>query len=100
MSATYNWTHDNLLIKLGCKQEGKQRQISVKKFDGYLRSIVGENNVVFEKMSKEDWTQIHWIDKNGQQPIYYIMHGVFERYPSSSHPKDSAINYLVSSQAK
>ena len=26
MSATYNWTHDNLLRKFGCKQEGKQRQ--------------------------------------------------------------------------
>ena len=100
MSATYNWTHDNLLTKFGCKQEGKQRQISVKKFDGFLHSIVGEYNVVFEKLSKEDWNQMHWIDKNGQRPTYYIIHGVFECYPSSSHPTDSAINYLASSPAK
>eukprot|EP00957_Ditylum_brightwellii_P195385 14886287-Ditylum_brightwellii.AAC.1 len=37
---------------------------------------------------------MHWVDKNGQRPTYYIMHGVFERYPSLSHPKDSAINYF------
>eukprot|EP00957_Ditylum_brightwellii_P205447 15343935-Ditylum_brightwellii.AAC.1 len=39
---------------------------------------------------------MHWIDKNGQQSTYYIIHGVFERYLSSSRPSDSAINYLAS----
>eukprot|EP00957_Ditylum_brightwellii_P128723 9820489-Ditylum_brightwellii.AAC.1 len=41
---------------------------------------------------------MHWIDKNGQQPTYFIIYGIFERYPSSSHPTDSAINYLAFSQ--
>eukprot|EP00957_Ditylum_brightwellii_P187548 14282409-Ditylum_brightwellii.AAC.1 len=51
-------------------------------------------------MSKENRKQIHWIDKNGQQPTDHIIHGVFECYSSSSHPTGSAINYLASSQAK
>eukprot|EP00957_Ditylum_brightwellii_P181552 13829121-Ditylum_brightwellii.AAC.1 len=59
MIATYNWIKENLDTKFGCKQKGMVRQISVKKFDGHLRSIMGENNVVFEKLSKEDWKQMH-----------------------------------------
>eukprot|EP00957_Ditylum_brightwellii_P027958 2112365-Ditylum_brightwellii.AAC.1 len=68
MIATYNWIKENLDTKCGCKQEGMARQISLKKFDGYLCSIVGGNNAVFEKLSKEDWKQMHWIDKHGQRP--------------------------------
>ena len=100
MITTYNWTKENLDTKFGAKQEGLARQISVRKFDGYLRSIVGENNVVFEKLSSDDWKQMHWIDKDGQRPTYYIVHGVFERYPSSSRPSDSTINYLASPPGK
>eukprot|EP00957_Ditylum_brightwellii_P206746 15349799-Ditylum_brightwellii.AAC.1 len=50
-------------------------------------------------MPERDWKQMHWIDKNGHQPTYYIVHGVFEQYPSRNHPTKSAINYLSSSKA-
>ena len=55
MIEKYKWIQDDLGTMFGCKQEGWHRQISLKKFDGYLRSIVGENNVVFEKLPETDW---------------------------------------------
>ena len=42
MIATYDWMKENLDTKFGCKQEGLARQISVRKFDGYLLPLWGK----------------------------------------------------------
>ena len=88
------WTEESLSRSLHSSKDIVKTNVSIGRIHAYLSQIAGKGNVEIEHIPRNDFRKIHEICDDGGTSCYYLVGGIYERFPDCKRQQDEKINYL------